>query len=129
MLRALDPVYLTGREACLIPQKFHFFSKQGGVPSVDVCLSVCHENVVDKVSTPWECSIGLKFFLFDRSRIVVVSPKRWRPLAKWFGIGAHWRDGHLAAPCISYGREMSLCCVQYFWFLYIFFWANFFCNC
>jgi len=39
-LRALDPVYMTSREACLIPQKFHFFSKQGGVPSVDVRLSV-----------------------------------------------------------------------------------------
>ena len=119
---------MTSREACLIPQKFHFFSKQGGVPSVDVRPSVrLSRNFVYRVSTPWKCSIGLKFFLFDRTRLVVVSPKRWRPLAKWFWFGAHWRDGHLAAPCISNGREMSLCCVQYFWFLDIIFWVEFFC--
>jgi hypothetical protein len=34
-----------------------------------------------------------------------VSPKRWSHLAKWFGLGAHWRGRHLSAPCIRYGEK------------------------
>ena len=133
-LRALDPVYMTSpRSGFLYPRNSIFFQSRGGyLLSMSVCPSVrpsvrLSRNFVYRVSTPWKCSIGLGFFLFDRTRLVVVSPKRWGPLAKWFGFGAHWRDAHLAAPCISYGREMSLCCVQYFWFLDILIWVEFFC--
>jgi len=46
---------------------------------------------VYRVSTPWKCSIGLKFFLFDRTRLVVVSPKRWGHMVWGFGFGGQFK--------------------------------------